>query len=514
MSSSPPLPFLRRALERTKRVVTTRAFAVGLALCALAFAARLALILTSRFTGDEILHWTIAKRIASGDEFPLLGPAMTPGDAYVPGPLYYDVLAIPALVSKAPEVFNAFVALLGAVSVVLYWSALRPHFGEKGALLAAVMMACSPWSTLYADRIWNPNIVGIFVALAFWAACRLRKSPSLGAVVLLFAAMAAMPQIHMSSPMVCIALIPIWLPTIRKWRWFWPLVATAAAAMLYIPLLIHELHTDWSNTRAFLHDTATSTSTDYQRVPLWAFRLLTLDVSYHQLHSYWGPHTEDEMISFALHGNSDFHYGPIRWALLALSVLFALFSLGIAVYRTWNRVGRTKPHPFFWAALLGVAANTALLGVAHKEIFGHYVQSLLPLYFVAFAEVGRWAAENRLRERIVWGVAALVCAGGIDAAVWVSQTMDSRNGVLTMRKVIDAVEKDQPNATRVGLSFGYRGGARGGLDGFNQVAALDPKHRVRFDYGGQYLLMFNGDPQPKQGRAILSTGSVILYRMR
>jgi hypothetical protein len=493
------------------RFVKARPWTVAAAIFALACATRLALILTSRFTGDEILFWDTSRKLASGTEFPLLGPSITGGGARHPGPLLYYVIAIPLLVSSAPELCNAFVALLGAASVVLYWKALRPYFGEIGALLAALMMACSPWSTLYADRIWNPNVIQIFVAMAFCAACRLRKKPSLGYVVMLFASMAAMPQLHMSSPMVWLALLPIWLPSVRKWRWHWALTGLLASAVLYIPMLTYELRTGWSNTLLFLHETSSNTSLDYRRVPAWAFRLLTLDVSYHQLHSYWGTHTEDEMFSFILHGNSDFTYGPVRWFFLALSVALAAFALGLAVFRTWTRPGRGRPAPFFWAALVGVAANTALLGFTHKDVYGHYVQSLLPFYFVAFAELGRWAAKSARTSAVVWGCALLVSIGGIDAATWVSQTMDARNGLLTMRRVIAAVEADQPNATQIPIYFDFR--SSGGWP-YSALSALDPKRHVNFVNGSQYRVLLREHRPPNGATPLVESGPVVLYRMR
>ena len=520
---------LWRVMDDVRHAVEKRPLLVSALLFMVALLARLALVLTSRFTGDEITFWDQAHKIAKGQEFPLLGPSITGGGARHPGPLLYYIIAIPLLVNPAPEAANVFVAALGAVTVIIFWRSLRPFFGERGALLAGLMMACSPWSTLYADRIWNPNIIGFFVALSFSAACRLRKQPALWPVIVLFVSQAAMPHLHMSSPMVWLALLPIWLPSVRRWRWWWPLVALALAATLYIPMLIHELKTDWFNTKTFLAETASNTSTDWQRVPLWAFRLFTLDVSYHQLHSYWGTHTEKEMFAFIQDGNSDFHYSPMRHALLALSVLFAVFTLGLAVFRTSAPLGRAvfrfvkdrrwswgwwkRSHPFFWAGLVGLFANVLLLKATHKDVFGHYVQPLLPFYFVAFADLGLWSGKG-LRTPLVWGTALLVCVGGIDAAVWVSQTMDARNGLLTMRRVIAAVEREQPDATRVGLGFGFRNGSRASLDGYNVLLGLDPKHKLRFTYGSQYLLMFKGDPQPTGGRVVMDGGSVLLYRMQ
>jgi hypothetical protein len=501
---------LDRARLAMRRVLTLRPVSIGLAIFVVALVLRLALIETSRFTGDEIEMWRNARAIAAGKEFPLLGPPITDGGARLPGPLFHYMMALPLLVSKAPEACNAFVAILGAVSVVVYWAALRDFFGEMGAALAALLMACSPWSTLYADRIWNANVTGIFVALAFWAACRLRSKPSAGALVLLFASAAVIPQIHMSAPMVWVALLPIALPTARRWRWWWPLAGLAVVVLLYAPMLVSELRTHWANVRTFLAENAANGSDDYKRVPAWAFRLLTLDVSYQQLHSYWGRHTETEMLHFIVRGNADFRYGPVRWFLLGASVLLAAAALAVSLWSAWGGLVRRRPRPFFWAAVLGVLANTALLGFAHRPVYGHYVQPLLPFYFVAFAELGRWASRRTWAWWPVWGAATLVSIGAIDATLWVSYTLDARNGLWTMRRVNEALAAEEPKVSYVPLSFGFLGWP----GGYNALLEMDPEPHFSIGGGGGYRLLLRETPAPSGGRKLIETGPVVLYRMR
>jgi hypothetical protein len=503
-----PLSALIEATRRRAlKTLRSRPAAVGAAIFVLACAARLVLIRTARFSGDEIQLWQQAVSIAQGTDFPLLGPSITGGGARCPGPVFYYVMAVPMLFSKAPEVCNGAVAVLGGAAVWIYWSALRPYFGEAGAALAAALMACMPWSTLYSDRVWNPNTLVFFIAVAFWAACKVRRAPSAVSVTVLFVAAAAMPQFHLSAPMVWVALVPIFLPSIRRWRWWWPVVAMGCAALLYVPPLIYELRTNWENTRLYLAESANNTSSDWQRVPAWAFRLLTLDISYHQLASYWGQHTEEEMRRFLVEGSEDFRWSLPRRAFLILSFVFAAFAVLFSVARAFTRRGRRTPHPFLWAAVLGVLANTALLGLAHKPVYGHYVQSLLPFYFVAFAEIGRAASRWRGAWLAVYGAAAVLCYAGIDSGCWYSGRFDARNGLGTIRDVIAAIERDRPDARSVHLSFGYRS-----MDWpYNVVAALDPKRSLRFGGGPTYHLVLRHLHGPRGARVIRTTGPVMVY---
>jgi hypothetical protein len=328
----------------------------------------------------------------------------------------------------------------------------------------------------------------------------------------------------MSAPVVWVALLPIFLPSVRTWRWYWPLVGAAAVGVLYAPMLIHELRTGWSNTLAFIHETSTNTSTDYKRVPFWAFRLMTLDISYLQLKGYWYPQTEQAMRDFVVRGatpgvhacpfqcsghDADFHYGPVRWFFFGLSYLFAACALALAGVRAFRDGARKGPHPFLSAGLVGLAANTALLWVAHKELHGHYVQLMLPFYFVAFAALFDWASERAWTFWLASGALLLVCVGGVDVARWESSTLDARNGLGTARSVIAAVRREDPGATRASITVGYRSLS---AERLNWLTGLDKEHPLHFDSGNQYRLLLADAPAPKGTRTVLSLGPVTLYR--
>jgi len=128
-----------------------------------------------------------------------------------------------------------------------------------------------------------------------------------------------LPQFHMSSPMVWVALAPIAWPALKKWRWSWTLALVVCALFLYAPLLVSEVRSQGHNTRTFLAESGGARSTDWLRVPLWALRLFTLDVSYQQLFSYWDLHGEALLSDVAVHGNADVRWTPLRHLLLFCS---------------------------------------------------------------------------------------------------------------------------------------------------------------------------------------------------
>ncbi len=149
----------------------------------------------------------------------------------------------------APEAGNLFFELMSAASVWLFWLTLRKPFGEAAAAFAAGLMALSPWSALFGDRVWNPNAFLFFEGLALLAAVKLREHPRSAWAAVLLVACLALPQLHSSAPVVWLALLPLVVGPLRQARRRTLAIGIALGALLYIPLLIHEAKTG-SVTRA------------------------------------------------------------------------------------------------------------------------------------------------------------------------------------------------------------------------------------------------------------------------
>ena len=270
-------------------------FWTGAAIFVAAAALRLALVQSARFTGDEARDYAIGMDIAHGVRFPMLGPVITSGAAQLPGPFSYWLIAFPQLFSRAPEAGNIFFELMGAASVWMFWFALRRPFGEAPATFAAALLAFSPWSALFGDRVWNPNAFLVFATLALLAAVKLRERPTSAWSAVLLVACLLLPQLHSSAPVVWLAVLPLVWGTVRRWNRRWLALGVVVVALLYLPLAIHEAQTGFGNARAFIAETvgghkktAPGASLSFLLSPVYCLRFLTLDVTYHELSGYWG----------------------------------------------------------------------------------------------------------------------------------------------------------------------------------------------------------------------------------
>jgi hypothetical protein len=512
----------------------------GIAIITLAAALRLSLATTARFLGDEANDYTISRALATVERAPALGPPLTDGRARLPGPLYYWLSAAPLVVSRAPEAAYVFYELLGTATVAMFWLALRKPFGERAAAFAAALMALSPWSALFGDRMWNPHAFLFVEAVAFLAAAALRAQPdSRWAAFTLPLACLALPQMHMSAPVVWLALVPLVWPALRRANRRALVLGTVAGALLYLPYAIHELQTGMSNTRYLLTDTARQSSTPAHLrglqalwAPVYALRFLTLDTTYHELMGYWGGLDERAAWSALWHGSPARPFHPLRLlALLGSGVLLAL-ALAAVGRRMFEREREAPAGPrlgaFAWSAVVALTADTILLAFTGRRVFAHYVICVFPFLFVVYAALGRAALEpsapssrgRRAAAAAVLGLALLVAAGGIEATLSVSRRIDGRNGLGVIRAVTGRIFSDvAPAPSRAPVAadvqFGFPA-STGPYAIFSRYALGRPLELRRGGNVPRYRLQKREDPAPAAAASapLESIGPVDLYRLR
>jgi len=490
---------------------------------------RVALLGTARFGGDEANDYVNGLEIARGVRFPLLGPIITSGPACHPGPLFYDLIGFAQLFSRAPEAGYLFFELLGAATVWMFWLSLRRPFGEAGAAFAGLLLACSPWSALLGDRVWNPHGFLFFEGLALLAAIRLRDNPASPWLVVLLPACLALPHFHMSAPVVWVALLPLLVSSAPRWRPRYLLAGIALALLLYVPYAIHEGLTHFGNTRAFWQETfapkrKTPFGTGFLEVPFYVIRLLSLDVTYHELTGYWGGLSEERAWHALWFGSESRPFHPLR--LLTLLASFTLFLLGhVVVLRRATERAREKGwrgalDAFAWAAVLAVVFNTAFLGLTKKQVFGHYVSASLPFVFVLYAALAEQLWPRRFGRVVLVSLGFLFCAGGIEATLSISRRIDARLGLGTHRAVMARIFDDiaatgsVANAPPVHLRSDFMD-TPWAYHVFASEALQQPIRWTSGDEGLSYVLRKRQDPAPSGAAAypVTEIGPVRMYRL-
>lgn len=192
-------------------------------------------------------------------EVPLLGPVSSLGTAHH-GVGFYWLLAPSAFLSDTnPVAALATVAVVGVAGVAATWWLARTVGGPLAGHVAGLLMAVSPSSINASTVLWNPDIVAPGAALATaagWHAWRTHRArwwlPSAAGTLLalhghLFAVIMVMPLV------ILLAADLLRRPRSERRRMLAPVIGSAAiVAVGCAPMLLHELRTDFSETRAIV----------------------------------------------------------------------------------------------------------------------------------------------------------------------------------------------------------------------------------------------------------------------
>lgn len=203
---------------------------------------------------DLLVLW----RLVYDHQVPLLGPPTSIGDFHH-GALYYFLLAPFAWISgDDPVVVVGAIAVGGVCAVAVTWWLARSIGGSIAGLVAGLLMAASSSAINESTFVWNPNLIALSASIALagaWQAHRTGRArwwlvAAIGVVVTM--------QCHvlgaaLAPPVVARYLLDLRRasdPEARRRLGRAGLAAVALLVVAYLPLAIHELGHNFSETRA------------------------------------------------------------------------------------------------------------------------------------------------------------------------------------------------------------------------------------------------------------------------
>ncbi len=214
-----------------------------------------------RWDADQGHDMLVLRALVVDGEVPLLGPRTSIG-TFHHGAVYYYILAPAALLSGAdPIAVTGEIALIGIAAVAATWWLGRLLAGSLAGLAAALLAALSPAGIDESTFIWNPNLIPLAAALAFGGAIRAWQARSPRWWLLSGAGAMVTMQCHILGAVVLPPLLLLFLADVWRRRRdaedLGPLLRAGLGAALiimagYVPLAIHELGHDFSETRAII----------------------------------------------------------------------------------------------------------------------------------------------------------------------------------------------------------------------------------------------------------------------
>jgi hypothetical protein len=259
-AESEPGALQRRVSAAAAALLARDALVLG-ALVVLAAAVRLPGIATrGRFDGDQGYDMLTLLHFTRDGVFPLLGPPTSIGDFHH-GAFYYLLLApFAAISSSDPIVVVTALALMGVAAVGVTWWLARSIGGRVAGLVAGVLLALSPAAIDESTFLWNPNPIPLFAAIALAAAWRAHVTGRVRWWVIALASAGIVFQLHVLGVVFLPPVVALLAVDLRRalragdramvGRLLRAGVAGfALIALLFVPLAIHELRTDFGETR-------------------------------------------------------------------------------------------------------------------------------------------------------------------------------------------------------------------------------------------------------------------------
>ncbi len=181
------------------------------------------------FGFDEARVSDLALRMAREGNWAALGMQSSTGVPNFPATVWF--FAIPYRFSLNPLVATGLVGLLNLTAVCGIWWLGRTAWGRAAGLVAALLLATSPYLIFYSRSIWSQNLLvpgAILWAIAFVIGLRKGSDRWLG----LHAFLAGfVGQLHFAG--FALALVSLWLGfRFRLWRWWRGITAGLILALL------------------------------------------------------------------------------------------------------------------------------------------------------------------------------------------------------------------------------------------------------------------------------------------
>ena len=210
---------------------------------------------------DQGHDMLILRALIRDGEVPLLGPPTSIGDVHH-GAWYYYLLAPSAVLGGAsPEAIALTIALAGVAAVGVTWWVGRALGGPIAGLVAGLAMAVSASAIEESTFIWNPNLIPLSSSLALAGAVAGWRSGRAGWWLLAALGLVLTMQLHVLGLVFAVPFAALFVADLLGRRGSpaerppMVLVALGCVAVLgvaYLPLVVHELATGFSETEAFL----------------------------------------------------------------------------------------------------------------------------------------------------------------------------------------------------------------------------------------------------------------------
>jgi 4-amino-4-deoxy-L-arabinose transferase-like glycosyltransferase len=331
----------------------------------------------TEFKYDEARVCNLAAHFVDTGTPPLRGMGSSTGIDNPPLAIY--LMSVPVLFSRDPLLVTGFVTLLNVIAVWGCYRFGRRYWGTTVGLLAALLLAVSPWAIFYSRKVWAQNLLLPFVLLHMsllyaWLVDDRRWALS-GAIVTL----AALTQIHFAAlalaPVLVVSILASLIQRLRQRRaaplWAPLAVGIAGAMLAYVPYLVADAQGGWDNVRALLDTARAPAQTQWEAV-----RYALLNVGGREIHALAGPERYQDYLA----GIPDLSYWPDRLQ-EALVIASALYL----AWRCWQVRKESRRLARYGVLLMWLVLPVLFFLRSPSPVYPPYLIPLYPAPYLALA---------------------------------------------------------------------------------------------------------------------------------
>jgi 4-amino-4-deoxy-L-arabinose transferase-like glycosyltransferase len=330
--------------------------------------------------------WQALRTLHYGD-LPIIG---LQSSVLVPHPALMGYLFIPliGLTRSIIAVYMAIIAL-NTLAVFITYRALKPMISTNGALIAAALMAVTPWTIEYSRLSWHPGLMPFCVSLFFWAFTSVLLKTAKHPARRLFLALLLLTVMSQMVLISYFLLLPVGILALLFWRrinWRIFIIGMgifALVTLIYIGSLVIHQQAYSGRVTQFVENTATA-----QLKPdalQHALRLVS-GRDYEIARGTQAP-IQDSVLRHDITGNIA---APIVEILLGFGAILALRGV------ISQRQAKTKPSAL-WSLLIWFFVPIAAMSYNASPVHPYYVLVTLPAGYGLAAYSIVWLLRSRLR---------------------------------------------------------------------------------------------------------------------
>lgn len=338
---------------------------------------------------------------------PLLGPPTSIGDVHH-GAWYYYLLAPAAwLTNASPLGVVTAIALGGVAAVGLTWWIARALGGPIAGAVAGIAMAVSASAIEESTFIWNPNVIALSSAVMIAGAVRAWQTRRARWWLVAGVGLAVTMQAHVLGAVMLPAMVALLLadalrqtgdPGHRRRVVLAGAAWLAILAIAFLPLVVHELTHDFSETRAALAYVRAGGEPAELALPM---RIVVVAL---------------RIVSWPLTGLITDAFVAAFLAGVAIVAILAWRMTARSAASTERAVARWSAGTLVWTAPALAVAASSLATVTPGLPNDHYHAFLDPIVFVV-AGLGAAALARTSVGGVALAVAAVVALVGFNLAI-------------------------------------------------------------------------------------------------